>query len=256
MTNFGDDTVVRIDPATNKVTHRITAGNSPCAVVPGAGAIWVGNYGSGDVTRISLRTLKVEATIQAGLHPNDIQFAAGAIWVTNLADHTVSRIDPTTNKVVATIKVVERPAGIGVTPGAVWIGSQTGFVSRIDVATNAVTNMKTPVPATWATFDRDSVWFSYTAGSGIVKIDAKSGKIAAIIPTADRPTDGDVLNGAVWIAHWGDGSLAKIDPNTNATLARVPTNVANPFVIAAHAGSLWITAFAGTDVVRIDPEKI
>ena len=52
----GADTLVRIDPATNKPTKTIAVGRESSAVASGAGFVWVTSYGDGTVWRIDPKT--------------------------------------------------------------------------------------------------------------------------------------------------------------------------------------------------------
>ena len=53
VTNSGDGTVSRIDPATVTITDTITLGGGE-GIAYGDNAIWVANFGDGTVTRIAL----------------------------------------------------------------------------------------------------------------------------------------------------------------------------------------------------------
>jgi YVTN family beta-propeller protein len=49
--------------------------------------------------------------------------------------------------------------------------------------------------------------------------------------------------GAVWVANSGDGTVSRIDPNTNQVVATV--RVGNrPLGIAVGAGAVWVTVQA------------
>src|SRR5436190_8193609 len=50
--NFRHGTVVRIDPATNRVTARVKVGPRPCGVAVGADALWVDGYGTDNGERV------------------------------------------------------------------------------------------------------------------------------------------------------------------------------------------------------------
>ena len=58
-TNSIERRLVRIDPATNRVSARIALkGTNPLGIAYGAGSIWVANRYSGSVTRVNARTNK------------------------------------------------------------------------------------------------------------------------------------------------------------------------------------------------------
>jgi DNA-binding beta-propeller fold protein YncE len=75
------DTVVRIDPATGRLTHRIKVGHTPTAIAVGADAVWVANRADGTVSRIDPRRKALEKTIRVGAEPVDLVAGLGAVWV-------------------------------------------------------------------------------------------------------------------------------------------------------------------------------
>ena len=56
VSNYGDDPLVWIDPATGAVSAPIPTGDQPCGLAYGAGSIWVEDYGSDEVTRVNATT--------------------------------------------------------------------------------------------------------------------------------------------------------------------------------------------------------
>jgi streptogramin lyase len=62
-TVFSTNEVVRIDPATNRVTNRIRTDGGPCGISAGAGSLWVMTNTGNTVQRIDPATSSVTATI-------------------------------------------------------------------------------------------------------------------------------------------------------------------------------------------------
>src|SRR5919204_496655 len=75
------DSLVRVDPATNRPMHRITVGDTPTAVTVGGDAIWVANRADGTVSRIDPGRNAVDKTIRVGAAPLDLVAGLGAVWV-------------------------------------------------------------------------------------------------------------------------------------------------------------------------------
>lgn len=78
-TVFSTSEVVRIDPATNAITHRIKTDGGPCGITAGAGALWVMTNTGNTVQRIDPATASVTATIRVGIAPYDVLFAFGSV---------------------------------------------------------------------------------------------------------------------------------------------------------------------------------
>lgn len=152
-TNSIERRLVRIDPATNRVSARIPLkGNYPLGISYGAGSIWVANRYSGSVTRVSTATNKRGKTIKVGFSPYAIAYGAKSIWVTNESSGTVSRINPARNRVTKTIRTGGGPNGLVVAFGSVWVADyRLGRVLRIDPARNRITAKLKLEHADWIT---------------------------------------------------------------------------------------------------------
>lgn len=123
-------TLVRVDPATNSVTARITGfGNTeswmPIAV--GAGSVWAARV-TGDyeiLYRIDPATNRIAARIRVGRRgaawPNGfITVADGYVWTGNW-DATISQIDPDTNRVVGWYRIPEHPEELAYGDRSLWV---------------------------------------------------------------------------------------------------------------------------------------
>ena len=133
-------TLVRVDPATNKVTGTFEILGAPTAVRAGLGGVWVSDPTNDVVSRVDPGSGIVVASIPVGGRPQFLAVGEGAVWTMNQSAGTVSRIDPASNAVVAEIPLGERVQGgdIAVGGGFVWLrGSQT-LLFRIDPRTNQI----------------------------------------------------------------------------------------------------------------------
>lgn len=249
---YGDDTEVRLDPATGKVIARIKTGSSPCGIAVGGGAVWVEDYGGNDVTRID-PTTNATTSIKVGIAPYDVTYAAGAAWVTNYGDDTVSRIDARTNK-VQTIKTGHYPVGIAPAAGAVWVTNKgSGTIDRIDPATLKVTTVKVGSTPTWTSWGDGLLWIS--RGEAMVQIEASGAPGTVVHTLGATPNDGDIVDGTVWVPD-NSGNLRGFDESTGKRLGRWPLGLTQPFVLAGYAGKLWVVDFQGTALEEIDPTRL
>jgi YVTN family beta-propeller protein len=249
VSNFRDDTLVSVDPATGTVSDPVPTGDEPCGLAVGAGSIWVEDYGSDEVTRVSVADRTVQATYKVGSQPYDVTFAGGAAWVTNYGSGSVSRIDAATGKVTE-IETGGSPIGIAPAQGKVWVGAGAQGVVAIDTRTSKVAvTIDTDGQAGWTAYDEGHVWVN--VDDTVVEVDAGTGAVVSTVQVGQTPEDGTVVGGDVWV---GDksGDLYRF-PVGGGTATTVPSTVGNPFVAAELDGELWVVDFAGTDVVRIDP---
>jgi streptogramin lyase len=87
-------TLVRIDPATRRVTGRLTTPGQASGVLAAAGSLWVSNYDLGTVTRVDPAQMTAVKTYRVGRQPRGLTEAAASIWVANQAGDSVSRLQP------------------------------------------------------------------------------------------------------------------------------------------------------------------
>jgi YVTN family beta-propeller protein len=261
VTNYGDGTLSRIDPATNRVTGTFPVGTNPCGVAYLDGHLWVALVSDEKVAEVDPMTGKVLHTTAIDGQVYDLQVGFGSVWVDDYGSHVI-RIDPATGHVAATISVGSSAVlyGLAVTPQGVWAADTSGHrISRIDPATNrVVARIADPsgAPYTFA-YTPGSLWVSSLPGA-TVRIDPATDKIVATVRygavTSGAPGDPDALGGTVWVPNSDDGVLAAVSPTTGAITVRVALG-AGYEVAQAGFGSIWDCNFHGSSIARIDPAR-
>lgn len=255
VTNWWDNTLSRINPATNTVLSVVpidfTATQGPEAIGSGAGSLWVTAFDydanfdplPGVVKRINPATGATLATIPVGAEPHDIDVSPGAVWVVNADSGSVMRIDPATNQVVATIQIPDA-SGVTVGLGAVWVVGATGQVTRIDPATNQiVTTIPTQTTGGSIATGSGAVWVTNPGTEGqadgsLSRIDPATNQVVANTLLGSHP-DGLVVSGTnVWIGMYGEPTVVRVSATTNAVLNRVAVS-AKVYAIAAGTDVVW-----------------
>ena len=64
-----------------------------------------------------------------------------------------------------------------------------------------------------------------------------------------------IANGSVWVAHWGDGTVTRIDARSGRVRGRpITVGTSEPSIgIAVGDGAVWVARPAGDSVTRILP---
>ena len=241
---------------------------------------------------VDARSGRLVASTDVGAAPTAVAAGEGAYSVTSADRHTVSRIDPATNAVVDTIPVGNGPSGITTGAGAVWvINSLDATVSRIDPGTNTGPEDSRRGRAARDRLrgrlglgrehgrrndhedrreerqadrsnpdrrDRARLRRRHAVGEpacrgpgGSHRSDDREAGLRPD-PRRERP-DGDRLgHGAAWVANRLDGTVSRIDPETNSVTATVLTGN-GPDAVAVDPGGIWVSNQFGGNVVRIDP---
>jgi len=197
-------------------------------VAVGAGAIWVTNFGDGTVSRIDPQTNRVVATIPVGRGPTGVAVGEGAVWVANTADKTVSRIDPERNEVNGSPVDLTHwccwpgrfvPNLLAVGESAVWVTTTIGFVLRIDPRTFAIerilprTQRRGAAPNTFGiAVGRTMLWTTSPSDNIVSRIDPRARKIIGRpLFIGGKPRFVEVSAGAVWITSETDGAIVRLE---------------------------------------------
>jgi YVTN family beta-propeller protein len=278
VTNAYDQSLTRIDPATNSVlaiVPLVLPGITiPSGITTGFGSIWVSlvTYDSGGTTllpgvvaRLDPATGAVQGSpIAVGRGSDFIAASPEAIWVSNYADGTISRIDPTTNQVAATVTIGGSPFGMAAGFGSLWVANENdGKVSRLDPATNQVTaSVQTHDNAESLVVAAGAVWVSYYGakdqpGGVVSRIDPATNSVVAAVSVGTNPVYLASGGGYVWVALEGEASIVQINPATNAIVHRVAVG-AKSEGIAASDHAVWVVheTAAGADPSALIPGSL
>jgi ABC-type branched-subunit amino acid transport system substrate-binding protein/streptogramin lyase len=253
-------TVSRTDPETHEITGRTTSPGVATDLAAGGGAVWLGTGGGAGgnwtrrVHRIDPQTLEITGSVRLPKYARggeladvnggftQIAVGAGSVWATGGGD--VARIDPRTGRRVARVKAAASRIAAG--REGVWFvsGHEAGTVTRINTRTNrtrmpirlgdaALSGIAVGDGSVWVTAQQEGILWRITPGAGTIPIDVDEG--------AGHVAYGA---GAVWVGNYLDGTVSKVDPRTNAVVAKTPIGAIQS--LAAGAGSAWAGTAGGT----------
>jgi virginiamycin B lyase len=269
VTNWWDNTLSRIDPATNRVLSVVpvdfTTSQGAQAIGSGAGSLWVTAFdydansdpAPGVVKRVDPTTGATLATISVGKSPYDIDVSPGAVWVACYNSSSVIRIDPATNQIVTTI-AIPNANGVTVGLGAVWVVSTDGRVTRIDAATNQiVTTIPTQATGGYIAVGNGAVWVTNPGTQGqadgsLSRIDPATNQVVVNTPLGSYPGVLAVSGTNVWIGMGGESTVVRVSATTNAVLARVAVS-SDVWAIAAGTNVVWAVHNLPTPAGGTDP---
>ncbi|MFM6933072.1 MAG: DUF6923 family protein [Novosphingobium sp.] len=104
---------------------------------------------------------------------------------------------------------------------------------------------------------KKSLWVADCKDLAVIRIESKTGKRLAAIPTgiANRAGELNVVSGAgsIWIASDDAGVISRIDPKTNTVVATVKVD-SGTWYLAYGFGALWAVSSNQQSVQRIDPK--
>jgi len=142
------------------------------------------------------------------------------VWVSNSPKNTVHRLDPKTNVVLATIEVGVHPCS----------GLATGFGSL------------------WVPTCGDK-----TGGKSLVRLNLKEGNVEATLPFEVPQSEGGIVTGAgsVWVMTDAKGTLTRIDPATNKSVAEIHV-APGSYTVAFSDNTVWVTSTEKSVLTRVN----
>jgi serine/threonine protein kinase len=238
-----NNTLVRIDPKTNRITAVVDVGRGPLP------------FGNGG--------------------PQAVAVGGKTVWVYNTYDRTVSAIDARTSELEQKFGVSGSPPGvignsIAADARGAWVVSSNsgkGLLTRLSLGDTYP--LEVPFdgdPISVAVRD-GGVWVltkSALRGFAVLELDRRGALLARVriapVTAGDDPTFLAVGHGAVWVQGsqvGGRGTIWRIDPvatRVTATRELVPGG-ANGAGLATSRGALW-AAFQPYTLLRVDPHTL
>jgi YVTN family beta-propeller protein len=166
--------LARIDPATNKAVFvdadwELVDGGLTVA----GGRVWLsGTTPSGvqPVVRVDPATNRKADTVPTGAD-GALAVGGGSVWQADSVTQSITRLDPRSGHTLAQIPIGVVPKHLTAAEGSLWVGSDSGRVTRIDLATNKITGtfqVSGRAPAVAVGFG--SVWIVDTAHAALLRV--------------------------------------------------------------------------------------
>lgn len=107
----------------------------------------------------------------------------------------------------------------------------------------------------WQAISEGSLYVSNKPKNSVSRIDAKTNKVAAVIPVGSKPCSGLAVGfGSLWVPNCGDQTVSRIDLKTDKVTATFPIGIGDTEGgLAAGAGSIWMMTDQKGTLARIDP---
>lgn len=252
------NSVVALDPASDRITADVGVGARPGDVVFAAGSLWVANLDDGTVSQVDPAGAALVRTVVIAGHLSHLSSDQGAVWVTTTAG-AVSRLDTSFGTLSTIARVVDthwlqNPAHpLAVHDATMWVVDPGGQLDRIDASNGRVLGRDlVGQDAAAIAVDDASAWVANTSDGTVTHID-RTDAVVATIPVGHGPTGVALGSGAVWVTDSFDNRVVRIDPRTDAVVASVPVG-RGPGPIIVAGGSVWVGNVQSGSVSRIDPD--
>jgi virginiamycin B lyase len=254
------DSLIRIDPKTNKPLDPVAGLKKPCSgTVVAFGSLWVPNCETRTLTRMDPKTFKVSATLAIGAGDVMVGLAAtpDSVWMMTDNLTTLSRIDPVQNQVVGEMRL---PAGcndMAFADAALWITCPAeNKLYRVNPETNLVEKRidVSAGPRSLA-FGDNSVWILCDKDGKVDRVDPKTNKVTKSIELNVPNAGGSIAYGEGWLWVTQTGfPITRIDAQNEKVMQQFWGEGGG--LIAAGSGAIWLSDTSEGKVVRFDPKRI
>jgi DNA-binding SARP family transcriptional activator/ABC-type transport system substrate-binding protein/streptogramin lyase len=251
--------VAFLDARSGKLLGTAPAAAGASEVRFGAGWVW-DNRGSGVLSRIDPNTFRVTRSISAGGTMGPFAVGQGAVWLLADDSQTLLRLDLHYGVVTKRIALprVSRPrigaiaesAGIAVGAGSVWVAHGLAEVDRVDPATGRLLHRFSLDDASLVAYGGGAVWAGSSDLGTIAKIDPRTN---AIVTTARiRPWICCLAVGGGYV--WASNSERIWKLSTGGQLLDTVKTLSETGEIAYGDNALWFTNDAAGTVTRVDAQ--
>jgi DNA-binding beta-propeller fold protein YncE len=258
--------LLKIDPATNRVTRSIVVGDGPAAVAAGSERVWVASYRDGSLWQLDPTTEGVTKVPALG-RPFAVTIYQGRVYVAALGPGqfagNVSTFDAVTGGRVGGIGLFACSLAAGAS--GVWAAGCPNveqLSSEGNPRVRATVVIPHARPLTAANFrealvgtavGEGSVWVAGDAADRrLWRIDPARHVIAAAIDLGFPPGGVAAGGGGVWLTDQLGDRLVRIDPATDRVERSIPVG-RGAGGVAFGEGSVWIAGAIAHTVTRVDP---
>jgi virginiamycin B lyase len=163
----------RLDPATNTMVDRTGDWEAGGGMAVVDDLLWLSGTiqsGVGQMVRVDAATSRVVDRFPT-TGDGALAVGGGSVWQAGITSQTIYRFDPSSKRLLAEIPVGVVAKHLTADPESLWVSSDSGRVTRIDMATNAVTGtfqVDGRAPAVAA--GHGSVWIVDPAHAALLRV--------------------------------------------------------------------------------------
>ena len=260
-------TIVRIDPATNRVSATYPVSATPGSVTTARNRVWVGDFRDGSLWRLDPVRGDLQRLTTTG-EPRDLTSLGGYVYVAGdgetMFDSTVTRYDAVTGSRQAGVRLLACSVAAG--DGVLWAAGcpnidrlSTG-PGRFHRIAERFVPFRRPLSAETNRFTmRDmvvgegSLWVIGDAvDRRVFRVDERSGTILDTTLLSFAPRSIAAGEGAIWVTGPMDDVVARLDPadGHRQQIIRVARGASG---VAVGVGAVWVASALDHVVSRIDP---
>jgi YVTN family beta-propeller protein len=142
--------------------------------------------------------------------------------------------------------------GLAVGENAVWATRAPTSLFRIDAVSKVRTAISVGREPEGVAVGEGSVWVANREDGTMSRVDPNTNRVTDTILVGKKPVGLAVGFGAVWVANSGSGTVSRVDPMGRRVSATIPVGE-QPTAVAVGENAIWVTLRSEGSVIRIDP---
>jgi streptogramin lyase len=251
------DSLVKIDPKTNKVVDVIGVGRLPVAAALAGDFVWVVNTADSTLTRVDTRSGRAQ-TIGGLNNPTAITADDnGNVWVTTGTYESVIRVNGKTLRPDVTVPLRHNAFLPAVGAGSVWVTEPAfdkgapGTLARINLTTTKLERRFAVgvFPIAVAVGQR-AVWVTNGAVASVSRVSLSDGSVQRI-PVGLGPGGIGIGFRSVWLTA-GKSTIWRLNSETRQVDQIIDVG-GSPYGLTVGPDAVWATLPDTGTLVRIDP---
>ena len=261
VANAGDQSVSKVDPATNEVVDTYAVEGTPAGLEFAGGYVWVAIEDRARLVSIRVDDGAIDELTLAG-GGTDLDMASGGqdLWVVS-SDTPLQRIDTADHTPIDQDTAVGDPVDVTVGHGKVWLLGASGRIEKLDQNTGLSEGfipLDAPVSPSASDLitDATGLWVSDGDSGSIFRVDIQSGVVTGEAPFTGRSAElAAAPGGRVWVLVANASDAGSVKLITSATGAAEEGEIelgGNPVDLRFGAGALWIVGGSGDRLTRIE----
>jgi YVTN family beta-propeller protein len=220
ITNYGSNTVIKLDAGTATVTGTYTVGTAPYGICFDGVNIWVTNSGSNTVTKITAATGAVVGTYNVGTTPMGICYDGTNIWTANSGSNNLTKLTASNGSVVGTYAMGGSVQAVCY-DGTYIYTSWYNYIAKVQASSGSIAASSmfsySGSAATTICWDGTYLWASISNHGAVIKLNTSDLSYVAEIYGATSVA-GVCFDGSnIWMTDGSADHIFTIDPVTNVS---------------------------------------
>jgi streptogramin lyase len=260
--------VVRIDPATDRVTTSYAVSAHPRAITTARQRVWVGDLRDGSLWRLDPARGDLQRFTTTG-EPRDLTGLGSYVYVAgdgnSLFDGAVTRYDAETGAREGGVKLTACSVAAG--EGVLWVAG-CPLIERLSTGPGPLRKLAVKTVPYQRPASAETVRFAmHDMGVGegwlwiigdavdrrVFRVDPRTGDIRGITRLPFAPGAIAIGEGGVWVTGSIDDVVARLDPRDGRRLGVIHVG-RGAGGVAVGAGAVWVASALDHEVSRIDPK--